>query len=63
MENEIILYEAEALPFHLEVKIDGETAWLNGQQLAVLFNGDVKTIGKHINNALSEELNGLSGAV
>ena len=60
MENEIILYQSDELPFHLEVKTDGETVWLNRQQLAVLFNRDVKTIGKHINNALSEELIGLS---
>ncbi len=30
--------------------------WLNRQQLAELFGRDVKTIGKHINNALKEEL-------
>ena len=30
--------------------------WLNRQQLADLFDRDVKTIGKHINNALKEEL-------
>jgi len=33
--------------------------WLNRQQLAQLFDRDVKTIGKHINNALHEELTGL----
>lgn len=30
--------------------------WLNRQQMADLFDRDVKTIGKHINNALKEEL-------
>ena len=30
--------------------------WLNRQQLAELFDRDIKTIGKHINNALNEEL-------
>ena len=30
--------------------------WLNRNQMAVLFDRDVKTIGKHINNALQEEL-------
>ena len=30
--------------------------WLNRSQLAVLFDRDIKTIGKHINNALQEEL-------
>ena len=37
--------------------------WLNRQQLAELFDRDVKTIGKHINNALKEELNGASSVV
>ena len=44
----------------LEVIIDGETVWLNRQQMAQLFDRDVKTIGKHVNNALSEELRDLS---
>ena len=30
--------------------------WLNRQQMADLFDRDVKIIGKHINNALKEEL-------
>ena len=34
--------------------------WLNRNQIATLFGRDVKTIGKHINNALKEELDGLS---
>lgn len=33
-----------------------ETVWLNREQLSILFDRDVKTIGKHINNALKEEL-------
>ena len=33
-----------------------ETVWLNREQMAKLFDRDVKTIGKHINNALNEEL-------
>ena len=33
---------------------------INRNQLALLFDRDVKTIGKHINNALKEELDGLS---
>ena len=40
----------------LEVRVEDETVWLNRQQLASLFGRDVKTIGKHINNALKEEL-------
>ena len=33
-----------------------ETVWLNREQMAKLFDRDIKTIGKHINNALEEEL-------
>ena len=32
--------------------------WLNRNQMAELFDRDVKTIGKHINNAQKEELDG-----
>ena len=39
---------------------DVNTVWLNRQQLAVLFGRDVKTIGKHIANALKEELLGMA---
>lgn len=44
----------------LEVRLEDETVWLNRQQLATLFNRDIKTIGKHINNALKEELANLA---
>ena len=44
----------------LEVRVENETVWLNRQQIASLFDRDVKTIGKHISNALREELDGES---
>ena len=52
--NEIILFENQGIK--LEVNLKDETVWLNRQQLAKLFDRDIKTIGKHINNALNEEL-------
>ena len=52
--NEIIIFENQNVK--LEVNMKEETVWLNREQLALLFNRDVKTIGKHINNALAEEL-------
>lgn len=52
--NEIILFENQEVK--LEVNLKDETVWLNRQQLAKLFDRDIKTIGKHISNALSEEL-------
>lgn len=52
--NEIILFENQGVK--LEVNLKDETVWLNREQLAKLFDRDIKTIGKHINNALKEEL-------
>ena len=40
----------------LPVAVEQETVWLNRNQMAELFGRDIKTIGKHINNALYEEL-------
>ena len=39
----------------VEVSIEHETVWLNRQQLAKLFERDVKTIGKHIVNVFKEK--------
>ena len=52
--NEIILFENQGVK--LEVNLKDETVWLNRQQISKLFGRDIKTIGKHINNALKEEL-------
>jgi len=60
MKNEIILYRPNELAEHIEVRIEDETVWLNRQQIALLFDRDIKTIGKHIANVLNEELAGLS---
>jgi len=53
--GEIVLYQPDN-SLKLEVRLENETVWLNRQQMAQLFDRDVKTIGKHINNALHEEL-------
>ncbi len=58
-DNEIILYQPDST-VKLEVRLENETVWLNRQQIATLFDRDVKTIGKHITNALKEELDGVS---
>ena len=60
LKQRIALYESADHTVHLDVKIDEDTVWLNRQQLALLFGRDIKTIGKHIGNALREELNGFS---
>ena len=56
--GEIILYKPDN-NIRLEVRLKEETVWLNRQQMAVLFARDIKTIGKHIHNALTEELKGV----
>lgn len=54
--NEIVLFETEDKKTKLSVPVEQETVWLNRNQMSELFDRDVKTIGKHINNALREEL-------
>ncbi len=54
--NEIIKFVNGDLQLDVTVSPDSETVWLNRNQLAQLFDRDAKTIGKHIKNALKEEL-------
>ena len=54
-ENQIVVYQPNAT-IRLDVRLENETVWLNRHQMAQLFGRDIKTIGKHIANALSEEL-------
>ena len=53
--GEIVMYQPDET-IRLEVRVENDTVWLNRQQMATLFGRDVKTIGKHVNNALHEEL-------
>ena len=55
-ENKIVIYKDKNNSIQLEVKLDGDMVWLTRQQIATLFGRDYKTISKHINNALKEEL-------
>ena len=54
--NELILFETEDRSVTLTVPVNQEMVWLSRNQMAELFDRDIKTIGKHINNALKEEL-------
>ena len=60
-ENQIVVYRPNET-MRLDVRLENETVWLNRHQMAQLFGRDVKTIGKHIANALKEELSDLSAA-
>ena len=56
--NQIVVYQPNDT-IRLDVRLENETVWLNRHQMAQLFGRDVKTIGKHIANALKEELSDL----
>ncbi len=56
MKSEILFFETEDKSIVLSVKLEDEMVWLSRNQMAELFDRDVKTIGKHINNALREEV-------
>ena len=58
MKSDIIIFKNQEV--ELDVNIKDDTVWLNRNQIAKLFDRDVKTIGKHINNALQEELSSYS---
>ncbi|MEY2918210.1 MAG: hypothetical protein RIS73_1924 [Bacteroidota bacterium] len=54
MENKIEIYKSSDNKIELQVNLDKETVWLNRQQISSLFDRDIKTIGKHINNVFDE---------
>ena len=58
MENKIVIFRDNEMTLEVPVSINEKTVWLNRQQMSELFDRDVKTIGKHITNALREELEG-----
>lgn len=55
-ENKIVIYQTEDRQTQIDVRLENEMIWLTRRQLADLFGRDYKTISKHINNALKEEL-------
>ena len=57
--GEIVVYQPDDIT-RLEVRVLNDSVWLNRAQMASLFGRDVKTIGKHIANALREELRSVS---
>lgn len=54
----IVLFESSDGQVNLPVLVDvkGAEIWLSRANLAELFGRDIKTIGKHVSNALREEL-------
>lgn len=62
-ENEIVIFETKDRNITLPVSVENDTVWLSANQMAALFDRDEKTIRKHINNALVEELSEGSSTV
>ena len=56
--TEMVLFESSDGVVTLPVEVDAtnEEVWLTRHQMSQLFGRDIKTIGKHVNNALKEEL-------
>ena len=52
--NNIEIYRSTDNQIELSVTLENESVWLNRQQLAQLFDRDIKTIGKHISNVFAE---------
>ena len=60
-QGEIIIYQTiENSNFQIDVRVENDTVWLNRHQMAILFDRDIKTIGKHISNSIKEELHSIS---
>ncbi|MFW8600680.1 Fic family protein [Desulfobacterota bacterium M19] len=53
-QNQIKIYQTADGQTQINIRFEQDTVWLNRQQLAQLFDRDIKTIGKHINNVFKE---------
>lgn len=62
-ENEILFFETEDKQVKLPVNVENGSVWLNQNQIAKLFDRDIKTIGKYISTALKEELDNIETTV
>lgn len=54
MDSQIEIYKSVDNKIELSVNLDNETVWLNREQISILFDRDIKTIGKHVNNVFNE---------
>lgn len=52
--GQILLYQTPDGESRIEVRLQGETVWLNQEQMAELFQRNKSTISRHINNAFEE---------
>ena len=54
LNNEIVIYQSEDGKTQLDVKLEGETVWLNTKQMATLFDKEESNIRRHITNVFKE---------
>lgn len=52
--SEVVIYKTHDNQIEVDVFLNNDTVWLNRKQISALFERDVKTIGKHINNVFSD---------
>lgn len=53
--QEIVKFENGGLQLEVPISVEEDTVWLNWNQISELFDRDIKTIGKHINNIFKED--------
>ncbi len=53
-ESEFLLYQSADGETRVEVRFEGETAWLSLGQMAELFDRDKSVISRHVKNAFDE---------
>lgn len=54
-QNQIIIYESDDGKSHVEVRFEGETAWLTQAQLVELFQSSKGNISEHIKHIFEEK--------
>ena len=52
--NDVVIYKTQDNQIEVDVFLNNDTVWLNRKQISALFERDIKTIGKHINNVFSD---------
>ena len=52
--NQIVIYETEDGQTQIDVRLDGETVWLNNSQMGTLFKREESNVRRHILNVFKE---------
>ena len=54
--DNMLIYQSEDGKIKIDVRFEGETAWLSLEQMSMLFGRDKSTISRHIKNVFEEGL-------